>query len=1139
MAKQHGTISEFSGVADDWEAYLEQLESYFVANDVTAAGKKRAVLLSSCGTAAYKTIRSVLAPSKPTEVSYNDLTKKLTEHFSPTPSSIMQRFKFNTCVRHPEEKIGAYVTRLRELTQYCEFGDTLSDMLRDRLVCGVNNEQLQRRLLSESQLTFKKALEIAQTFETAARDAKDLQDAPRFTAPVHNVTRTPSQSECYRCGGHHNPLGCRHRESSCHNCGKKGHLARKCRNSQQLRPQLSQRLPPLKKQSVFKNAHNYVETDSVTEEDDIDQLVDSSEQQIDDDDDVYTMFTLPSAKVAPIQLSVEIDGTPLLMELDTGASLSIISESVYKMLPSQPLLEPCSAKLRTYTGEAIKVLGSVSVTVRHNSQQRCLPLLVVAGEGPSLVGRNWLGHMNIDWHSVCYVQPLTEIEQLLTKHKEVFKESLGTVVGMTVKLHLKPDVSPKFCKARPMPFSVKRKVETELQRLEAEGVISPVRFADWATPIVPVAKRDGSVRICGDYKITLNQALEPEVYPLPKIEELFAALAGGLTFTKLDLSHAYQQLVLDERSAMVATINTHKGLFKYNRLPFGISTAPAHFQRVMENLLKDLPFVSVYLDDILVTGRSQTEHLANLNEVLTRLKDAGMRLKKNKCVFMTSEVEYLGHRISKDGLQPSESKVEAITKAPSPKNVTELRAFLGLINYYGKFLSHLSTTVAPLHKLLAKGSKWEWDKSQQEAFDKVKLQLASCKLLVHYDPDIKLVLSCDASPYGVGAVLAHRFDDGTERPIAFVSRTLAPAERRYSQLDKEALAIVFGLQKFNQYLFGRSFVIYTDHKPLSYLFDASRAIPQMASARIQRWAITLSAYSYSIEYKPGSCNANADAFSRLPLPHYPKVVPTPADTVYLLDYLNSTPVTAVVLKKWTHTDPVLSKVRAHLMKGWNYSSPELQPYFRIRSELSVEAGCVLRGNRVVVPLKGRAQVLELLHEAHPGIDRMKRLAREYVWWPKIDSDIDRRVKSCNACQLNRKAPEVAPLQPWEWPDKPWVRVHVDYAGPFLNRMFLIVVDAHSKWLEVHITANSTASVTIQKLRETFATLGLPQTLVSDNGPTFTSYEFQEFMKQNGIRHLKTAPYHPASNGLAERAVQTFKSAIKRMQGGGSIESKVS
>ena len=348
------------------------------------------------------------------------------------------------------------------------------------------------------------------------------------------------------------------------------------------------------------------------------------------------------------------------------------------------------------------------------------------------------------------------------------------------------------------------------------------------------------------------------------------------------------------------------------------------------------------------------------------------------------------------------------------------------------------------------------------------------------------------------------------------------------------------MKKFHQHLFGRHFVIFTDHKPLSHLFDSSRAIPQLASARIQRWALTLSAYSYTIEYKSGQLNSNADALSRLPLPTAPATVPMPADTIHLIEQLNSTPVIATMIKKWTAQDPVLAKVKNLLLKGWTLppKDKDLRPYYNKRTELSVESGCILRGIRVVVPPQGRKKVLELLHEAHPGMERMKQLARSYVWWPGLDSAIEEKVKSCCARQSSRNSPQVSPLHPWEWPEKPWTRIHIDYVGPFMNRMFLVIVDAHTKWLEVHVTQSSTAAVTIQKLQQTFVTLGLPETVVSDNGSAFTSHEFQEFMKQNGIAHVKTSPYHPSSNGLAERAVQTFKTAMKRMSGS-SVEKSIS
>ena len=657
---------------------------------------------------------------------------------------------------------------------------------------------------------------------------------------------------------------------------------------------------------------------------------------------------------------------------------------------------------------------------------------------------------------------------------------------------------------------------------------------------MPVPKRDGSIRICGDYKLTINKVAQTEVYPLPHIEEIFAALSGGKTFSKLDLSHAYQQIRLEEASQKYVTVNTHRGLYRYKRLPFGIASAPAIFQRSMESLLQGLAGVCVYIDDIIITGQTEEEHLHNLSEVLSRLERAGMKLKENKCVYMMPEVEYLGHRINSQGLQSAESKVDAITEAPPPKDVSELKSFLGMVNYYGKFLPNLATTLAPLYRLLRKENAWHWGREQTQAFERVKKMLKSSDLLVHFDSSKPLVLACDASPYGVGAVLSHQFEDGTERPIAFASRTLAPVEKRYSHLDKEALAIIFGVKHFHQYIYGRSFVIFSDHKPLMHILSESKATSAMTSARLQRWALLLGGYNYQIKYKAGTEQANADALSRLPSPSYPSNVPTPPETIHLMELLDSTPVSARQIRNHTDRDPLLSQVKKFVQQGWpstTEKSAELQPYERWKSELSLHDGCLLWGGRVVVPPQLRNKVTQELHEAHPGIIKMKCLARQYVWWPGIDASLETKVKSCQICQFVRHTPAHAPLHPWEWPQRPWQRIHADYAGPFLGKMFLVLVDAHTKWIDVHMTDSSTSQTTIEKMRTTFATFGLPELLVTDNGSSFTSSEFALFMKQNGIRHVTTSPYHPASNGLAERTVQTFKEGMKKLTDG-SLQTKL-
>ena len=405
-------------------------------------------------------------------------------------------------------------------------------------------------------------------------------------------------------------------------------------------------------------------------------------------------------------------------------------------------------------------------------------------------------------------------------------------------------------------------------------------------------------------------------------------------------------------------------------------------------------------------------------------------------------------------------------------------------------------------------------------------------MLVHYDPALPIILECDASRKGVGAVLSHQFSDGTERPIGFASRSLCPAETRYSQIDLEALAVIFGVTKFKKYLLGRSFMIRSDHKPLLYLFGDQKPIPHLASARLQRWALLLSAYQYQWEFRKGSQLSNADALSRSPLEERPSAVPLCPDTIQLITVLEQGLVTVEKVKQFTARDPVLSQVLRFCLSGWpeKCTEPNLLPFSRRSVELTSHDGCVLWGGRVVIPSQLRKLVLLQLHDTHPGISRMKSIARSYFWWPGMDAEIEDLGRSCASCCQLRNNPPPAPLHQWPWPSSPFARVHVDHAGPFMGHYFFILVDAHSKWLEAEIVSSTSSKQTIQSLRKIFATHGIPQQIVSDNATTFTSGEFQEFVKNNGITHTPSAPYHPSTNGLEERAVQSLKQALLKMTG---------
>ena len=422
----------------------------------------------------------------------------------------------------------------------------------------------------------------------------------------------------------------------------------------------------------------------------------------------------------------------------------------------------------------------------------------------------------------------------------------------------------------------------------------------------------------------------------------------------------------------------------------------------MDQILQGIEGVCCYLDDILISAPSEQSHSKILSEVLKRLGRYDVRVKSQKCEWGKHSVEYLGHVVDAEGIHPTTEKLEAISEAPSPTNVTELRSFLRLLNYYGKFIPNASTVLHPLNELLRKEIPWKWTEDCEKAYKASKSQLMESTLLVHYDVNRELRLACDASAYGSGAVISHVMPDGQERPVAFASRTLSASERNYAQIEREALSLIYGVKKFHKYLIGRKFTLITDHKPLTTIFNPESAIHTLAAARMQRWAIILSAYTYDIEFKRSGDHGNADALSRLPR----KVDHTTHEEVKYFSYLDELPVTAKDISRATLKDPVLARVHEFVANGWpNYVQDEdVRPFFTRRDELTVEQGCILWGLRVIIPPKFRSRLLDDLHEQHLGICRMKGLARSYLWWPGLDKDIECLVNACTTCLSVRNAP---------------------------------------------------------------------------------------------------------------------------------------
>jgi hypothetical protein len=848
-------------------------------------------------------------------------------------------------------------------------------------------------------------------------------------------------------------------------------------------------------------------------------------------------------KRTALRVAVEIQGRQCTMDLDTGATESIIPAYAYKALGlNQADIKPSNNKFRSYTGDPIPLKGVAQVQVEFAKQKHKLPLYVVDQPGIPLFGMSWINAFGLD-KIVKMVEP-QETAALVRQVKattiagefpKLFnKTKAGTMKVPPVSLPLKPDAIPRYCRSRPIPLAMQGKLEAELTRLEKDGVIRPVEYSAWASPVVMVLKGDGRIRLCGDYKTGVNPQLEQVEYALPRVEDIFASMNGCRYFSKLDLSAAYNQINLDEQAQMLTTINTPKGLFAHRVLPFGVATAPAIFQRTIDRMLAGLQATFGYLDDLIVGGATEKQHDENLRRLLERLAEHHVLLNRDKCIFGAMQVEYLGHIISGEGLRPTEEKIKALRQAPAPTDTKTVRAFLGIVNYYGKFIPNLATTLSPLSDLLKADRPWQWGEKEQTAFEQAKNHLTSECCLAHYDPKAKLIITSDASPTGVGVILSQVGADNRERPVAFGSRKLSSTEVAYSQIEKEGLAIIVALRKFHHYVFGRRFTLRTDHRPLVSIFHPDKKVPAHTLSRVNRWALLLAEYTYDIEYV-NTTRMAADFLSRAAVDPAPQR-PEPWDrTINAITNatMDNLPVTHQQLATETRRDPILSQAMDYVGNGWPTETAamdaELKALYSVREGLHRNRDVLMYGPRVVVPSACRERVKRELHSTHTGMVRMKALARLHVYWPRLNEELEQWVRDCTKCQQYAANTQESLTIPTSWPQNPWTVLNLDLAGPVAGKMLMILADQTSKWLEVSILPKTDSQSIISELRRIFSVFGLPLTLLADNASYFQSAEMQHFCTANGIRLAASAPYHPRTNGAAERAVQTVKAALRKMR----------
>ena len=680
---------------------------------------------------------------------------------------------------------------------------------------------------------------------------------------------------------------------------------------------------------------------------------------------------------------------------------------------------------------------------------------------------------------------------------------------------------PVALKQRRIPFHIRKKVHQALDKLLAAGLIEKVPEGEptpWVSPIVAVPQKDNSIRLCTDMRQP-NIAIKRTRFPIPTLKDDDVALNGAAYFSKLDVRQAFHQLELDESSRYITTFATHRGLFRNTVLNFGTNAASEIFQQELQRHLEDIIGALNIHDDIIIFGRTREDHDLPLENCLQRLSDIGVTLNLEKCGFLQEELSFFGHIYSKDGVRPDDERVTSILNLEPPSTIREMRSFLGMINYCSRFIENYSTVTSPLREAI-KGGKMKWNEECEDAFQSLKKKLTSGQVMAYFDINKGTELYVDASPVGLSAILMQRNkENGEGRVVAYGSRSLSRVEQRYSQTEKEALAIVWGVEYFHEYIYGSLFTIITDHKPLEVIYGSPST---KVCATIERWTLRLQPYVFKVVYRKGKDNP-ADYLSRHPLD---KKGSQERYTEHYINFLTkfAVPKAMSLIEIITETrKDKICNLLIQAIKTNDWAHRRLHEYNKLGNEFSVSPdGIILRGNLIVLPESLWGRAVEIAHETHQGIEKTKALLREKIWFPKMDTLIRDKVHKCIPCLMTGRDAGSEPIKMTKMPEGPWQHVHVDFKGPLpTGKYAMVIIDRYSRYPEVAILKSIKAKSVIGKLRIVFASHGIPNIVTSDNGPPFTSAEFSDYMKEIGSRHQLSTPYWPQGNAEVERFMKTL------------------
>ena len=1134
-----------SVVSARWEGWYEEFDAYadslglFVDGATPAQlARRRALLLYSAGAAVREIFKTL--PDTGEKKDYDKAVAALKKHFVVETNSTFQRHVFRLIKQKDDESIAQLVTRLRKTAEGCKYGGDLENQIRDQVVQNCKSNNLRRKLLEKgATLTLAETLTIAASFEAVETQFQTMKldgQSGASSGQIHEVHSSQnkrysqgqgrqyseSSRECFRCGnlGHFGrDLCCPARGKVCGRCGMKDHFAKKCKSSASGKNRMTNKFGEREGQ---RGGHNQ-KVRHVEDSDECDACECKQEKQNE------TGYAFAINNKANAKVPVMIGGVVVDILIDSGSDTNIVDRELWEEMKRKKIKctsKKCEKKLYAYTSSTpLEIVGCFTAEVKAGTQCTTADFVVIKEKGEPLMSKETaqtLGVLRIGLN----VNTVNSYNDLKEEFKPVF-EGIGKLRDRQIELQINPEVKPVAQPMRRTPFGLRDKVKDKIDELIQQDIIEPVEEpTPWVSPVVVVPKPNGDIRLCIDMR-RVNEAVMRQRHPIPTVDEILQELSTSKVFSKLDLKWGFHQLELEPESRKITTFVTHCGLYRYKRLLFGINAAPEIYQHEIHKVIQGVPGTANVSDDIIVHGATQEEHDERLRQTLSRLKDVGLTVNADKCVFGVSEMVFLGHKLTSRGIDPAKEKVKAVAEVREPQTATEVRSFLGLVNFCARFIPNFATVAEPLRRLTRKNAHFQFGTEQKRAFHTLKESLMNAQTLGYFDPKAPTQVIADASPVGLGAVLVQK-QGGQSRIIAYASKSLTDVERRYSQTEKEALGLVWACEHFHAYLYGIEFELLTDHRPLEAIYGPK----SKPCARIERWLLRIQQYKYKVVYIPGRNNI-ADSLSRLLRVDTSgrSTLEKEAESFVRFVAVNATPraMSTREIEEESDVDPELQEIFNRVNTGdWNGCQHKI--YAAIKDELCTVGKCVLRGNRIVIPNKLRSRVVALAHEGHLGVVGTKQTIRTKVWWPGLEKDVEKHVRACYGCQVTSRPNPPEPLRSTELPSGPWEDVAVDFLGPLPSGdSILVVIDYYSRYYEYTIMKSTTAEKTVSALMEIFARHGLPQTLYSDNGPQFISETFADYMRTTGVHHHKVTPKWPQANGEVERQNQSLEKRMRIAQ----------